>query len=196
MGLVRCRKLLGGSQKAFGYLGIIVTAGWSIYPLGYYYGYLGSSQREGPECRVQCCWFCRQDRLRARSRKGCGFFAWAAGDRITHTNCAVYSLLGGCKDDDAFQGYKAYMISTPLVESRLTSRQCDIYKGVAGRTLGGESHSVVMALDFTDSKANAHQRQWILNIGQMDTGGRALAVQTGKWNSPFRRVERPTDQSC
>jgi len=145
-------------------------------------GWMGGNtvQNTINDCEAEC-----------RSRKGCGFFAWAAGDRITHTNCAVYSLSGGCKDDDAFQGYKAYMISMPLVESRPTSRQCDIYKGDAGRTLGGESHSVVMALDFTDSKANAHQRQWILNIGQQGTGAEhwlytpaSGAIQFGVWNGP------------
>ena len=28
------RKLLGGSQNAFSYMRITITAGWSIYPLG------------------------------------------------------------------------------------------------------------------------------------------------------------------
>jgi len=80
----------------------------------------------------------------------------------------------------------------PDVESRpTTKKKCDIYVGNAGKTLGGESHSVVMALDFTDSKENAHKRQWILNIGQQGTGAEhwlwhpaSGGIQMGMWNGP------------
>merc|ERR1712129_563636 len=80
----------------------------------------------------------------------------------------------------------------PDVESRpATKKKCDIYVGDAGKTLGGGSHSVVMALDFTDSKENAHKRQWILNIGQQGTGAEhwlwhpaSGAIQFGVWNGP------------
>jgi len=80
----------------------------------------------------------------------------------------------------------------PDVESRpTTKKKCDIYVGDAGKTLGGGSHSVVMALDFTDSKENAHKRQWILNIGQQGTGAEhwlwhpaSGGIQMGMWNGP------------
>ena len=80
----------------------------------------------------------------------------------------------------------------PDVESRPTTKsKCDIYVGDAGKTLGGESHSVVMALDFTDSKENDHKRQWILNIGQQGTGAEhwlwhpaSGGIQMGMWNGP------------
>merc|ERR1719319_1091134 len=52
------------------------------------------------ECEAEC-----------RSRAGCGFFAFAAGERSTKTNCAVYSLAGGCGDDTNFPGYKAYSLN-------------------------------------------------------------------------------------
>merc|ERR1740123_2224733 len=35
-------------KDAFSYMRIIVTAGWSIYPLGYYYGYLLGAVDETP----------------------------------------------------------------------------------------------------------------------------------------------------
>ena len=33
-------------RDSFNYMRVIVTAGWSIYPLGYYYGYLLGSVDE------------------------------------------------------------------------------------------------------------------------------------------------------
>jgi len=50
-------------EASFKTMRFIVTVGWSIYPLGYYFGYLMGSFSSGSELDLQPCGFCEQDRI-------------------------------------------------------------------------------------------------------------------------------------
>jgi len=78
----------------------------------------------------------------------------------------------------------------PNVESRPKTKNCGIYMDDAGKTLGSETHSVVMGVHFSGSKENTKTRQWILNIGQQGTGAEHWlwvpatgSIQFGVWNN-------------
>merc|ERR1712107_497785 len=78
------------TQSSFGTMRLIVTAGWSIYPAGYFFGYLMGGVNEQPQLDLQPCRLRQQD---------CVLSCNLAG-RQEQQPCQVMACFNSCLLDD------------------------------------------------------------------------------------------------